>query len=139
MSEVEERRPQERLAERFTQVLELLQRHRLIEGAVARQGSEHQGRVDELVQQQHLAELQQTLSELHPADIAYILEALPLEDRLTIWQLVRAESDGDILLEVSDAVRETLIADMDVQEIIAAAKDLDADELADLADRKSVV
>ncbi len=68
-----------------------------------------------------------------PADIAYILEALPLEDRLIVWQLVLAESDGDILLEVSDAVRETLIADMDEHEIIAATKDLDADELADLA------
>ena len=133
MSEVEERKPQERLQESFSQVLELLQRHRLIEESVAQQGSDHQERVDALVQQQHLAELQQKLADLHPADIAYILEALPLEDRLAIWQLVRAESDGDILLEVSDSVRETLIADMDEQEIIAAAKDLDADELADLA------
>ncbi|NLD00535.1 MAG: magnesium transporter, partial [Gammaproteobacteria bacterium] len=133
MSEVEERKPQERLQERFSQVLELLQRHRLIEESVARQGSDHQERVDQLVQRQHYAELQQKLDELHPADIAYILEALPLEDRLAVWQLVRAESDGDILLEVSDSVRETLIADMDTQEIIAATKDLDADELADLA------
>ena len=133
MSEVEERKPQEPLHERFVQVLELLQRHRLIEESVARQGSDHQDRVDALVQQQHLAELQQTLAELHPADIAYILEALPLDDRLTVWQLVRVENDGEILLEVSDAVRETLIADMDEHEMIAAAKDLDADELADLA------
>ena len=133
MTEVEERKPQERLQERFTQVLELLQRHRLIEESVARQGSEQQERVDQLVQQQHLAELQQTLSELHPADIAYILEALPLDDRMTVWQMVHSENDGEILLEVSDAVRETLIADMDEHEIIAATKDLDADELADLA------
>ena len=70
MSEVEERKPQEPLHERFVQVLELLQRHRLIEESVARQGSDHQDRVDALVQQQHLAELQQTLAELHPADIA---------------------------------------------------------------------
>ncbi len=133
MLEVEERKPQERLHERFSQVIELLQRHRLIEEQVARQGSDNQERVEELVQQQHLAELQQKLTELHPADIAYILEALPLADRLTVWQLVRAESDGDILLEVSDSVRETLIADMDEHEIIAATKDLDADELADLA------
>lgn len=133
MTEIVERKPQERLNERFTQVLELLQRHRLIEESVAQQDSEHQDRVEALVQQQHLAELQQTLAELHPADIAYILEAVPLDDRLTIWQLVGAESDGDILLEVSDAVRETLIADMDDKEIIAAAKELDADELAELA------
>ncbi len=133
MLEVEERKPQERLHERFSQVIELLQRHRLIEERVARQESDNQERVEALVQQQHLAELQAKLAELHPADIAYILEALPLEDRLTVWQLVRAESDGDILLEVSDSVRETLIADMDEHEIIAATKDLDADELADLA------
>src|SRR5690606_32271574 len=49
------------------------------------------------------------------------------------WQLVKYDRDGDILLEVSDAVRETLIADMDSHEIIAAANALDADELADLA------
>ena len=58
---------------------------------------------------------------------------MPLEERLTVWQLVKAERDGDILLEVSDAVRETLIADMDDHELLAAAKEMDADELADLA------
>ena len=78
-------------------------------------------------------ELQQKLEELHPADVAYILESLPLEERLTVWQLVGTERDGEVLLEVSDAVRETLLADMDNQEIIAAATNLDADELADLA------
>jgi len=58
---------------------------------------------------------------------------LPLGDRLAVWQLVKAEQNGDILLEVSDAVRETLLADMDDEEIFAAARDMDADELADLA------
>ena len=74
MSEVEERKPQDRLYERLSQVIELLQRHRLIEERVAQQGSDQQERVDALVQQQHLAELQGKLAELHPADIAYILE-----------------------------------------------------------------
>jgi magnesium transporter len=46
---------------------------------------------------------------------------------------VKAERDGEILLEVSDAVRQTLIADMDSQELLAAAEQLDTDELADLA------
>ncbi len=47
--------------------------------------------------------------------------------------LVKAERDGEILLEVSDAVRQTLIADMDSDELLAAAEQLDTDELADLA------
>lgn len=46
---------------------------------------------------------------------------------------MRSDRDGDILLEVSDAVRQTLIADMDDHELLAAAKEMDADELADLA------
>jgi magnesium transporter len=73
------------------------------------------------------------LDEAHPADVAYVLEGLPLEDRLWVWGLVRTEREGDILLEVSDAVRETLLADMDNAEIVAATQDLDADEIADLA------
>jgi len=80
------------------------------------------------------AELRTQLADLHPADIAFILESLPLDDRLATWQLVKSGHDGDILLEVSDAVRESLIADMDRHEILAAAETLDADELADLVD-----
>src|ERR671914_50008 len=70
---------------------------------------------------------------LQPADVAYILEALPLEERLVVWDLVKADRDGEILLEVSDAVRETLIASMDSRELVAAAETLEADELADIA------
>mgnify|MGYP002738646278 CR=1 FL=1 len=127
MSETENKKPQERLQERFAYVAELLERLRLLDeqqGLRRGEGSE---------QADLLAGLQEWLTELHSADIADILEGLPLEERLTLWQLVRAESDGDILLEVSDAVRETLLADMDEDEILAAARELDADELAELA------
>jgi magnesium transporter len=73
------------------------------------------------------------LDRLHPADVAYILEALPLDERLVVWDLVKADRDGEILLEVSDAVRETLIASMDEDELVAATGQLDTDEIADLA------
>ena len=73
------------------------------------------------------------ISDLHPADIAYILEALPLDERLYIWDLVKAERDGEILLEVSDAVRESLISSMDTEELVAATETLEADEIAELA------
>ncbi|MDR2015766.1 MAG: magnesium transporter [Azoarcus sp.] len=82
---------------------------------------------------EHAAELRAQLDTLHPADIAYILEALPLEERRYVWNLVKANRDGDILLEVSDAVRESLIEVMAPHELKAAAETLDADELADLA------
>jgi magnesium transporter len=79
------------------------------------------------------AELRAKLDALHPADIAYILEALPPEERLQVWDLVKADRDGEILVEVSDAVRESLIAAMNSAELVAAAETLEADELADIA------
>ena len=112
MTEVEAKKPQESLQDRLAQVVELLHRHRIVEDLAHRQSQEgqHQDLVENLVHRQNLVELQRKLEALHPADIAHILEALPLDDRLTVWQLVKSDRDGDILLEVSDAVRETLIA-----------------------------
>jgi magnesium transporter len=77
--------------------------------------------------------LRARLDALHPADIAFILEALPHEERLAVWDLVKADRDGEILVEVSEAVRESLIQAMDSQELVAAAETLEADELADIA------
>lgn len=116
-----------------TEVSEILRRHKLVEGLVHRTEQPKQDLVETLVHKQNLTELGRRLESLHPADIAALLEALPLEERLVVWNLVKAERDGEILLEVSDAVRESLIAHMESGELVAAAEQLDADELADLA------
>ena len=115
------------------QVVELLRRHQLVKGLVERQAMPRHELVESLVQKQNIAELQNKLEQLHPADVAYVLEALPLDERLAVWDLVKAERDGEILLEVSDAVRETLIAHMETKELVAATEQLDTDEIADLA------
>ena len=118
--------------EALEQVRALLQKHRIVEDMVHKQDMPRHDLVESLVHKQNLAELQNKLDKLHPADVAYILEALPLEERLVIWDLVKAERDGEILLEVSDSVRETLIENMDAHELVAAAEQLDTDEIADL-------
>jgi magnesium transporter len=118
VSEVEARSAASRLHDQLEAIVEVLRRHD-----------------DESpLPAESQAELRRQLDELHPADIAFILESLPLDDRLAVWQLVKADRDGEILLEVSDAVRESLIADMDRHEILAAVEPLDADELADLVE-----
>ncbi len=133
MSEIEPSKIQESLQEVLQQVIELLRKHQLVEGLVHKQEMPRHELVETLVHRQNLVELRKKLDDLHPADVAYILEALPLEQRLLVWDLVKAERDGDILLEVSDAVRESLIATMDSEELIAATENLDTDEIADLA------
>jgi magnesium transporter len=86
-----------------------------------------------LAEKRDPAALRARLDALHPADVAYILEALPPDERLALWDLVKADRDGEILIEVSDAVRESLIEAMDSKELVAAAETLEADELADIA------
>ncbi len=132
MSSEEQGHPDD-VQQHLREVQELLARQKVVEDLVHRQDMPRHDLVENLVHRQHIAELQNKLDALHPADIAYILEALPLEERLFVWDLVKAERDGEILLEVSDAVRESLIETMDSDELKAAAETLDADELADLA------
>ncbi|HEY0666058.1 MAG TPA: magnesium transporter [Gallionella sp.] len=126
----------ENVQEHLKQVESLLHKHALLEDVIHRQELPREDRhavLDTLIHKQHLAELQRKLDGMHPADIAFILEALPIEQRLLVWDMVKAERDGDILIEVSDAVRESLIASMNLDELRAAATQLDTDELADLA------
>ena len=133
MAKVEELKRQESVERHLQEVQALLGKHRLIENLVQKQEMPRHELVESLVHKQNQAELQRKLEALHPADVAYILEALPQAERRLVWDLVKADRDGDILLEVSDAVRETLLADMDTEEILAATEHLDTDEIADLA------
>ncbi len=128
-----------RVEDALAEVASLLRKNRLVEGLVHEQAAhapdaERAGLVESLVTRQNRTLLQRRLERLHPADIAYILEALPLDERLYLWDLVKAERDGEILVEVSDAVRESLIESMDTDELVAAAETLEADELAAIAD-----
>ena len=131
MADVDEKRTAAQ--DPLQQVTELLRRHRLAEELAQRQETPRQEQAHDLAQRTNLVGLERRLNELHPADVARILEALPVDDRLLVWELVRQERDGEILLEVSDAVRESLIANMETDELVAATEQLDADEIADLA------
>lgn len=86
----------------------------------------------DLLHEGTLAQVERELHELHPAEIAHLLEALPREQRQAVWNLVSTEQEGDILLQVNDDVRERLIRSMDNSELLAAAEGLETDDLADI-------
>ena len=136
MTENREHHYTENVQDHLHQVQHLLEKQALVETVTHRQElprDERHAVLDTMVHKRHLAELREKMDELHPADIAYILEALPIEQRLMVWDLVKADRDGEILIEVSDAVRESLIATMSRDELRVAAEQLDTDEIADLA------
>ncbi len=79
-----------------------------------------------------LGPVRRLVNTLSPAEIGNLLESLPLAKRVVVWGLVDPDDDGEVLLHVGDEVRESLLADMDADEIVAAVEDLDIDDLADL-------
>lgn len=115
-------------------VHDLLNKQKLIENMVHQHESRKHELVESLVQRQHLAELDSKLRRLHPGDLAYILEVLPMEDRLRIWDLIQERRGGEIFLELSDAVRKSLIDTMSNEQLLQILNQLDGDDLAYIAD-----
>ena len=72
------------------------------------------------------------VNSLHPSEVARLLESLPHKKRSMLWELVDPEIEGDVLVEVSDEVRDGLIEGMQTEELIAAAEGMEVDDLADL-------
>ena len=71
------------------------------------------------------------LNALHPAEIANLLESLPPRERILIWELVAKESEGEVLINVGDELRNHLIKDMSHEQLVTVAEGLDLDDSAD--------
>ncbi|WP_437338853.1 magnesium transporter [Sorangium sp. So ce394] len=63
----------------------LLEKQRVIEALTHKQESKNKELIESLVHRQNLALLQRKLRDLHPADLAHIIEVLPQPDRLVVW------------------------------------------------------
>jgi magnesium transporter len=112
-----------------------LDKGRLVENLARQQNAGPQRMVVEsLVHRQLLAHLGNTLSQLHPADTAWIIENLPSDDRQLVWRLQAPHRGGDILLELSDPIAEQLIKSSDEDLLVKVIAQLDADDLAYLAE-----
>jgi magnesium transporter len=74
------------------------------------------------------------LKNLSAAEIADLLESLPLAKRLLVWDMTDPELDGEVLVEVNDEVRASIIRGSKPEALIAAVDDLELDDLADILD-----
>jgi len=125
--------PAQFLQQQLEEVTTLLEKQQLEISLVQRGPATNHELVETVLHKQQQNRLQEKFSTLHPADIAFILESLPLDQRKIAWDAIKTDHDGQVLLEVSDAVRETLISGMAVEELATVASNLDTDEIADLA------
>jgi len=76
--------------------------------------------------------LRKMLNDLHPAEVALLLESLPEAQRELTWELVYADNRGDVLTELNDEVRAKLLRQMETHELLSITEDLDVDDLVDI-------
>jgi magnesium transporter len=119
-----------RLAQSLGEIVRLLDRHRVLEAMAHQQESPKRDLLEQLQHRQNVAELGKRLRTMHAADIAYVLEALPPDDRLAVWREVSHEQSPEVFVELSDAVRRFLIASSDESAMVALLERLDAEDLA---------
>jgi magnesium transporter len=94
----------------------------------------HLDRLSEALDSGTQHQVRHLLKSLSAAEIGDLLESLPITKRLAVWELTDPDLDGDVLVEVNDEVRVSLIRDTAPQDLIAAVDDLDLDDLADILD-----
>ncbi|MGY3858585.1 magnesium transporter [Aeromonas intestinalis] len=73
-------------------------------------------------------ELTQLVNSLPAADVADALESLPPDERHVLWQQVDPERHGQILVEASETVWDSLISGMSDKELLHALRSLDIDD-----------
>ncbi|MDC1418465.1 magnesium transporter [Candidatus Thioglobus sp.] len=77
-------------------------------------------------------EAKHQIKELHPGEIARLLEAIQPKDRAVIWPGIEVSIQGEVLKEVNEDVQFQLIGEMSIDDLVKATEKLDTDDLADI-------
>ncbi len=84
------------------------------------------------IQEKRTPHLRALIDEMRAADVADLVEHLDHDERLMIFQLLKPEGAGEVLLEVEPPVQERILSDLDDQAIKEIVEELDSDDAADL-------
>ncbi|MBI4535432.1 MAG: magnesium transporter [Ignavibacteriae bacterium] len=88
--------------------------------------------IRELIKDNARALLLNILADLHPADIADLIENLGDDGRRYVFGLLQSEVASDVLRELDESTREPLLADISHEKITEIVGELNSDDAADL-------
>jgi magnesium transporter len=86
--------------------------------------------VSEALDQGRFVFVRRQLQDMEPEDIAQLLEASPRKSRDVLWQLTDPEDYGDILDELSEDVKDDVVAKMAPETLAEATEGMDTDDIA---------
>ena len=113
----------------------LLDKFRIEMHLIGASESRQQGLEQTLLKRQQDVELERHLMKFHVADLAALLEVLPADDRRLIWECIPDQRHGDVLMELSDPVLESIVDHMSHADLIAALRGLDPYDLSYLNEK----
>ncbi len=88
--------------------------------------------IQQLIADKHNADLRAMMKEFHYADIAEIADELEIEEATYLIKLLDSEKTSDILAEMDEDVRESVLNNLSVKEIAGELEELDTDDAADI-------
>jgi len=122
------------LQKNLERIHDLLDKQKLVENLIRQQHPKQHEIVESLVHRQQSARLENELGKLHTADIADVLEALPLNEREYVWGHLKPGKAANVFLELSDPVRKHVINSLEAKKLLQLLGFMDGDDLAYIAD-----
>jgi magnesium transporter len=122
-------RSEARLQQSLGDVTRLLDRHRVLETLAHRQEGPKRDLLESLQHRQNLAELGKRVRAMHGADLAFVLEALPPDDRRLVWEQATPDQAGLAFVEVAGVIREWLVEATPHETLVRLLLMLDPEDL----------
>lgn len=90
--------------------------------------------VEELLEQGRTTDARAAVVDLHPTDIADVIDRLPSDRKPELFDLLQVDVDqsADVVVELDHESLETVLADLDHAEITDLVKEMDSDDAADV-------
>lgn len=84
------------------------------------------------IEAEEVSEIGKILTELHPADIVAIIEALPPQYRVEAFHTLPTDIAADVIVELADEPLDTILTHIGPKEISGLARKMSSDEAADI-------
>jgi len=89
-------------------------------------------RIRQALVSEDTAWINEHVSDLHFADIAEIMDELPIEEAKFLYYQLSEELQADVLMELEEEVRDRFVASLSSKEIADQLENLDSDDAADI-------
>ena len=85
-----------------------------------------------MIQEQAYSDMERLTEELHPADLADLVEHLESDEILAVFKLFTPERAGEVLKEISAPIQEKIAHELDDQTITQILNELNSDDATDI-------